>query len=259
MRTFSPASKLIRTKSRNVVFDLMQRYHQRCCDYLKRERPDVLHVLTPDSGAMMLIRAAHASNVPVVYQEVGLPFHPPGFEEVYERFTSVLPLCSRVAVLSPGLVRATSQALPQISQPGVLPLISHQSTNGKHHHGPTAKSTLFGFAGRLEHLKGPLQLIESFRLAHDTHPNIALKIAGDGSQRKDMISALRRHGLEPKTEFAGIYSTVKERELFMRAIDVFVLPSLPKGRRMRSSRRWRTANQSSRRTSVEFQIWLARR
>ena len=91
MRTFSPAGPLIRSKSRNVVFDLMQRYHDRCCEYLRREKPDVVHVLTPDQGAMMLIRAAHTCGVPVVYQEVGLPFHPPGFEEVYERFVTVLP------------------------------------------------------------------------------------------------------------------------------------------------------------------------
>src|SRR5687767_3876424 len=103
MRAFSPASNLIRSNSRKLVFNLLQRYHDVCCEYLRKHRPDVIHVLTPDPGAVMLIRAAHETNIPVVYQEVGIPFHPPGFEEVYERFVSVLPLCARVAVLSPAL------------------------------------------------------------------------------------------------------------------------------------------------------------
>ena len=228
MRAFSPTSRLIRSKSRNVVFDLMQRYHQRCCEYLKREKPDVVHVLTPDPGAMMLIRAAHDCGIPVVYQEVGLPYHPPGFEEVYERFVSVLPLCSRVAVLSPGLVHETSRALPQLSSLSVLPLISHTS-NGAHHSDHVSPVVRFGFAARLEYLKGPLQLIHGFRMAHEKHAAVELKIAGDGSQRKDLIATLRHHGLEDKCEFTGVYTTVSERERFMSSIDVFVLPSLTEG------------------------------
>src|SRR5438270_7799049 len=38
MRTFSPASGIIRSNSRRLVFDLLQRYHDCCCDYLKRNR-----------------------------------------------------------------------------------------------------------------------------------------------------------------------------------------------------------------------------
>lgn len=226
MRAFSPTSQLIRSKSRNVVFDLMQRYHGRCCEYLKREAPDVVHVLTPDPGAMMLIRAAHECGVPVVYQEVGLPFHPPGFEEVYERFVSVLPLCSRVAVLSPALVGETRRALPQLSSLSVLPLISYASNGAAK---STSAAVRFGFAARLEYLKGPLQMIHGFRMASEKYAAVELRIAGDGSQRKDMIAALRHHGLEDKCEFTGVYTTVSDRDQFMSGIDVFVLPSLTEG------------------------------
>src|SRR6185369_6267988 len=228
MRAFSPTSEIIRSKSRKVVSDIMKRYHQRCCEYLRRERPDVVHVLTPDPGAMMLIRAAHESGVPVIYQEVGLPYHPPGFEEVYERFVSVLSLCSRVAVLSPGLVDETSRALPQIRSFSVLPLISHAS-NGTNHSSQAARAVRFGFAGRLEYLKGPLPMVHGFQMAHEKHTNVELKIAGSGSQRKEIVTALRNHGLEEKCEFTGVYTTVKERDQFLSSIDVFVLPSLTEG------------------------------
>ena len=229
MQAYSPTSLLIRTKSRNVVFDLLQRYHDTCCEYLKRNRPDVLHVMTPDPGAMMLIRAAHATGTPVVYHEVGLPFHPPGFEEVYERFVSVLPLCTGVAVLSPRLAQEVGRALPQLAPARVLPLISHDATNGEAPPVQASKSVRFGFAARLEHLKGPLQLIEGFRIAHRAQPNVELKIARDGSQRQQLLITLCKFGLEKKCLFAGVYSTLKERTQFMRDIDVFVLPSLTEG------------------------------
>jgi glycosyltransferase involved in cell wall biosynthesis len=229
MRACSPASELIRTKSRKLVFDLLQRYHNTCCDYLTRNRPDVLHVMTPDPGAAMLIRAAHTTGVPVVYQEVGIPFHPPGFEEVYERFVSVLPLCAAVAVLSPLLAQEISRALPQLATPRVLPLISLDTTNGTGEHVPPSEFIQFGFAARLEHLKGPLRLIEGFRIAHRAWQGMELKIAGDGSQRQQVVIMLRKLGLEKKCHLVGTYATLKERSQFMRGIDVFVLPSLTEG------------------------------
>lgn len=229
MRTFKPASQLILHRSRSVVFDLLDRYHDACCAYLRRERPDVVHVLTPDQGAMMLIRAAQTVGVPVIYQEVGLPFHPPGFEQVYERFVSVLPLCAKVAVLSPRLAHETNQALPHVSFPSVVPLMSHEVSNGKPVHQPSQQPVRFGFAARLEYLKGPLQLVEAFRLLHATRPDIELRIAGQGSQRQEIVDVLRREGLENKCQLLGTYSSVEERNKFMQGIDVFVLPSLTEG------------------------------
>jgi glycosyltransferase involved in cell wall biosynthesis len=228
MRAFKPASQLI-LRSRELIFDVMERYHAACCAYLLRERPDVVHVLTPDQGATMFIRAAHHVGVPVVYQEVGLPFHPPGFERVYERFTSVLPLCASVAVLSPLLAHETKRALPQVRFPSVLPLISHEVRNGAEHSRAAQQPVRFGFAARLEYLKGPLQLVEAFRLLHANEPNIELRIAGDGSQREEIVEMLRREGLENKCRFFGTYNSVAERNQFMQEIDVFVLPSMTEG------------------------------
>lgn len=229
MRAFKSTSKLILHHSRNLVFDLMQRYEQACCEYFWRERPDLIHVLTPDQGAMMIIRAAHKAGVPVIYQEVGLPFHPPGFEQVYQRFISVLPLCAKVAVLSPRLADETSRALPHVAFPSVVPLMSQEVSNGFRPSKTAKQPVRFGFAGRLEYLKGPLQLVEAFRRVHPTQPNIELRIAGDGSQRPEIVDALRRHGLESKCQLTGVYESVTDRNRFMHEIDVFVLPSLTEG------------------------------
>lgn len=229
MRTFPPMRRLIRSNSRRLVFHLLQRYHAACCEYLTHHRPDVVHVMTPDPGAVMLIRAAHAVGIPVIYHEVGIPFHPPGFEEVYERFATVLPLCSRVAALSPSLAEEMGRILPHIDQPLVLPLISQEaaSVNG----GPSAQDEVacFGFAARLEHLKGPLRFVEGLAIARRTQPAVKLKIAGDGSQRSHLIALLQKLNLEREAELTGVYTTPHGRSLFMQSIDVFVSPSLSEG------------------------------
>jgi glycosyltransferase involved in cell wall biosynthesis len=228
MRTFSPARELILSKSRKVVFNLLQQYHESCCEYLKRTRPDVMHVLTPDPGAVMLIRAAHETNIPVVYQEVGIPFHPPGFEEVYERFVSVLPLCAEVTALSPALVQELSRVVPHVGPVKVLPLISLDH-NGASVRRPKRDVVTYGFAARLEHLKGPLRLLEAFHIAQQTHAQMELTIAGDGSQRAEFISNSVKFGLDQKCQLIGTYKTLEERSEFMASFDVFVLPSLTEG------------------------------
>ena len=228
MRAWAPASTLIRSNSRKIVFDLLQRYQGACCEYLRRTQPDVVHVMTPDPGAVMLIRAAHEVGIPVVYQEVGIPFHPPGFEEVYERFLTVLPLCTSVAALSPGLARELRRAVPQLSRADVIPLIT-QDHNGASSPSIASDRVTFGFAARLEYLKGPVQLIEAFRIAHQTQSNMEVKIAGDGSQRNEILDLTRRIGLADKCHLIGIYKTLKDRSQFMHSIDVFVLPSLTEG------------------------------
>jgi glycosyltransferase involved in cell wall biosynthesis len=228
MRTFSPASGLILSNSRKVVFNLLQQYHVACCEYLKRKRPDVVHVLTPDPGAVMLVRAARESKIPVVYQEVGIPFHPPGFEEVYKRFVSVLPLCAEVTALSPSLAQELRRVSTLSSPAKVLPLISPDH-NGFAKSQSTREVVTFGFAARLEHLKGPLRLLEAFGVAHQTNAQMKLCIAGEGSQRQEILAGSRRLGLEEKCELVGVYKSIEERNEFMNSIDVFVLPSLTEG------------------------------
>ena len=228
MRTFSPVSGLILSNSRKVVFNLLQQYHVACCEYLKRKRPDVVHVLTPDPGAVMLVRAAHETNIPVVYQEVGIPFHPPGFEDVYERFVSVLPLCAEVTALSPSLAHELRRVSTRSSPAKVLPLISPDH-NGFTKSQSTREVVTFGFAARLEHLKGPLRLLEAFGVAHQTHGQMKLCIAGEGSQRGEFVAGSRRLGLKEKCELVGVYKSIEERIEFMESIDVFVLPSLTEG------------------------------
>src|ERR1041385_15531 len=93
---FPASQQFIRRRTLKVVTQLVSCYASRCRDFMEQLKPDVIHVMTPDPSAMVMIRAAHHARIPVFYQELGIPYQPPNFDSYYEQFTSVLPLCSEV-------------------------------------------------------------------------------------------------------------------------------------------------------------------
>jgi len=181
---------------------------------------------------MVMIRAAHDAGISVLYQEVGTPYHPPGFEQYYEQFTSVLPLCTEVVALSPQLARACREKLPAANI-SVLPILIDDKFNraaAAHIRKPSKqKSVTFGFAARLEHLKGPLVLMNAFASTHRRFADIKLRIAGGGSLKQKVIARAKAHSVIGQCEFQGIYTQVEQKSSFMQGLDVFVLPSLTEG------------------------------
>jgi hypothetical protein len=99
--TFPASQRFIRQRTLRVVTGLARRHYRRCREFIETQNPDVIHVMTPDPSAMIMIQAGHEAGVPIIYQELGIPYHPPDFESYYEQFTSVLPLCAEIAALSP--------------------------------------------------------------------------------------------------------------------------------------------------------------
>src|SRR6476660_6015217 len=86
-----------------AIRNIMRFHYRKCRGYFAEQRPDLLHVFTPDAGAAMLIRAGHELAIPVLYHEMGTPHHLPLLNDYYRRLEKVLPLCTEVAALSPRL------------------------------------------------------------------------------------------------------------------------------------------------------------
>lgn len=226
--TFPGSKSFIRRKTQPVLSAAAARYYSQCRDFLERQKPDLVHVMTPDAGALVMIRAGHDAGIPVIYQELGIPFHPPGFE-YYGEFVSVLPLCSEVAALSPILSADCREKLPGTRSLSVLPIMSQELSNGdrapRH---PDAKIT-FGFAARMEELKGPMVLIEAMGIAYQQYENVCLNIAGDGSQRQKIAARAKALNIAGRYRYHGVYTHPEERCSFMRSLDVFVMPSFTEG------------------------------
>jgi glycosyltransferase involved in cell wall biosynthesis len=226
---FPSSKEIIRRKAQRVVTGMATRYYQPCRDYLAQQNADLLHIMTPDPGAMVMIRAGHDAGIPVIYQELGLPFHPPDFESYYQQFTSVLPLCTEVAALSPKLVEHCREKLPTSTSLSVMPIMSDEIINGSTTKHLSNGCITFGFAARMEELKGPLVLMEAFGATHNRVQNVCLKIAGDGSLREKVAARARALNVSTHYRYYGIYTRPEERKAFMHDLDVFVMPSFTEG------------------------------
>ena len=223
------ARTFIRRHALRVMTNMSARHEAMCRDFLKNANPDVVHILTPDPSAETMIRAAHDAGYPALYQEVGIPFHPPEFFTYYEQFTSVLPLCAEVTALSPALVTECREKLPPVTSLSVLPIISDSLRYVAQPPARQDRPVTFGFAARIEWLKGPLVAMEAFGLACSVNPNLRLKVAGEGSQRNDLARRAEEVGVTGKYKYYGMYIRPDERNVFMQGIDVFVMPSYTEG------------------------------
>jgi sugar transferase (PEP-CTERM/EpsH1 system associated) len=89
---------------------------------------------------------------------------------------------------------------------------------------------VFGTVGRLEPVKNPLHLVEAFvelaRTAPALRPNLRLAVVGDGSLRPSVLERLDSAGLLAQAWVPGARDDVPQ---VLRALDVFVLPSLNEG------------------------------
>lgn len=230
LRAIPSSQRFLRNKAQRVSTAIASRYHQQCLDSLKQSRADIIHVLTPDPAAMVMIKAAHGAGIPVIYQEVGIPYHPPGFESYYEQFTTVLPLCSEVVALSPLLLQQFQERLPHLKKVSVLPLITNDLSEGRFSASREASTDIhLGFAARIEHLKGPMILLEAFAAASRACQGLRLMIAGAGSLEQKLKAYARTLGIFSRCEFSGIYTSPVERRGFMESLDIFALPSLTEG------------------------------
>ena len=226
---FPGTKPFIRKRAQRVVTSMATRYSRHCREFFENQNPDLIHVMTPDPSAMVIIQAGHDAGIPVIYQELGIPYHPPDFESYYEQFTSVLPLCSEIAALSPKLVEHCREKLPNGRALSILPIMSDEFVNGRKPRQPAPDKITFGFAARMEYMKGPMILMDAFALAYQHHENIRLNIAGDGSQRQKIAARAKALNVASRYRYHGVYTHPEECRAFMESLDVFVMPSFSEG------------------------------
>jgi len=203
-------------------------YVRRCASFFEANRYDVVHLLTPDSGTPVLIRACRAAGLPTLYQELGSPEHPEA-DRHYRRLSRVVPLCTRVVALSPALARAWTRRFPHSAGVGVLPLLVAPPRYRAIPRRALPFDVVFGFSGRLERLKGPLTLLSAFARMGPARARPYLRIAGEGPEGYDARRLSFALGIVESCDFVGRYNDVEGRTAFLGTLDVFVLPSGTEG------------------------------
>jgi len=107
---------------------------------------------------------------------------------------------------------------------------SAATTGGCQGRDASSSPVTFGTVGRLDAVKNHAVLLRAFRAIRDRVPGggerLRLIIAGDGPLRSDLESLAADLGVARQVEFVGVRNDVPQ---VMRALDVFVLPSVNEG------------------------------
>ena len=93
-------------------------------------------------------------------------------------------------------------------------------------YGVDDKAFMIGAVGRLTPVKGYTYLIEAMSLVIKEITNCHLFIAGEGPSRDHLESQIEKSNLQNRVKLLGY---VNDIDLFLAAIDLFVMPSLTEG------------------------------
>lgn len=92
--------------------------------------------------------------------------------------------------------------------------------------GLPATGVLVGAIGRLVPVKGHIHLIRAFARIANEHPNASLGIIGGGREHDRLQAEIEKLGLSERVVLCG---TVPDAMRYVRAFDLFVMPSLQEG------------------------------
>lgn len=196
-------------------------------DLLRKQRPGVLHVIA-EGG--LFIQAAYAAGVPVIHQEPAMPFYGDAAEVQvsYAKLSESLPLASELVAVSPRIAQLCRERLNCPEHVSVVPIlvddlapsVSKEKADGV---------VTFGFAARIEALKGPMVLLEAFARIASAFPSARLIIAGSGDQDVEIRARAQTLGVADRVEFPGNYIDEAGKLAFLHSLDVLVHPSLFEG------------------------------
>jgi sugar transferase (PEP-CTERM/EpsH1 system associated) len=202
---------------------------------LRRLRPRIVH--SRNWAAFDAVLAARMSGVRlVVHGEHGRDIaDPEGRNTRRNRLRRILaPLVSRFVTVSNDLHRWMVEDV-RVPAGKVVTICNGVDTSrfapgdgaaARAALGLPADEVLVGTVGRLDPVKDQLGLVAAFELVHQRHPRSALAIAGDGPCRADLVARVSALGLDSRVHLLGERADVPT---VLRALDVFVLPSIAEG------------------------------
>jgi glycosyltransferase involved in cell wall biosynthesis len=200
--------------------------------WLNNEKPDILHTwLTPANTIGRLAtrlswRPILINSLRVVEGEKKLHIF---LEKLLHRITDAVTVnCMAVRRFAVESLRIPESKLHLI--PNGIDETS-QKGNGLPQQIPASwvhsqNNFLIGSAGRLETQKGFPHLLEAFHELLKIHPQARLLVAGEGSQRKNLVKKLLMLNIQDKVRLIGPLQNLTD---FLRSLHVFVLPSLWEG------------------------------
>jgi len=186
-------------------------------------RPEVLHF--HDARAHGLGQWANRSfHIPaVVSRRVAFPIRRSVFFrwkylQLQQHFIAVSEYVRR-SLIEAGVKRESIHVVYDCVDPSIGPQDHKPGSNG-------VTGFIVGTAGAFEPEKGHLLLIRALARARPSLPGLRCIIAGEGSQRRQLLRCVHAHKLQDCVSFEPFPLSLPR---FMARLDLFVLPSLEEG------------------------------
>ncbi len=213
----------------------------------KKERPDVVHLNSSKVGGLGAVAAKLASWVTGSRCRVIFTAHGWGFEEDRPRFERAAIwflswLASifqdKIILIDTADYRAARRFIPErrliLISNGIEPIefipaeAARQFFAKATGRDATAGRVLIGTIAELTNNKGLTHLIDAVNLMRYQVSGVRCQViaVGEGEERKNLENRIRSLGLEGTVHLAGF---VPEAARYLKAFDVFVLPSVKEG------------------------------
>ncbi|MDR5708493.1 MAG: glycosyltransferase [Armatimonadota bacterium] len=195
----------------------------------RRIRPDVIQGQSLSCGALAAL-AGKLLGIPSVTYVQGLDLYEasPWARRTYIRWalrgsTAVAAVTEDLRRRAHGLVNRPVEVIPH----GLRLRDSHRlgREEARRSLGLPEQDPVVLYVGRLLRIKGPQHLLRAFPQVLERLPRALLVLVGEGEERANLEVLVRRLGVEGRVRFAGPRPH-EDVIRFMRASDVFVLPSL---------------------------------
>ena len=186
---------------------------------IKKIKPDVLHTAAAEANFHGIIAAKLAGVKTIISEEIGIPNHSSIVKKIFRQLYKWVDevICVSQAVKS-HLIQ-----IGEIKDHKGMVIYNPVSISQKFE---KEKSSLFliVYVGRLEVVKNVKTLVDAF--SQLPHPNVRLKIVGDGREREELENRVTEKNVSDKVEFIGFSDKPSQH---LSSADLFVLPSFSEG------------------------------
>lgn len=197
---------------------------------IREERPDILHVNSSKAGLAIL--AGRFAGVPrILFTAHGFAFNEdrPWWQGLILRsiYAMTILLAHRTICVS-SAIRHDMSWIPFL---GHKLIVIHNGINEPHFHSvadaraqlpSTIKSTRIGMLAELHPTKRIADALYALADLKDSHPDIALYVIGEGSERERLEELAQRIGLSDRVFLVGFK---QDAATLLPAFDIFLAPS----------------------------------
>ncbi|MGD0095649.1 MAG: glycosyltransferase [Terracidiphilus sp.] len=204
------------------LLDSMRRLHR----IFKETHPDVVHLHNP-TPTFYAAMAARLASVPSIVSTRHSLVGPPRRPVVELKYACAATCCDWIA----GVCDATVASMKSLhSVParkivriynGALPIERAPKDRW-----PSKSGFTLVYVGRLAPVKNHRLLLNAFRAAHSSQPDLRLWMVGDGGERKTLESMASELGISAQVTFWGQQLDAAQ---FLSAADAFIMSSKSEG------------------------------